>query len=374
MTIPPPIDESRVVLHDAGDLDADLTLQRGRVLLSNEGNKPLRARVRVENTTNPEHREVWDLTLDGPGTEVLVEVWRLYPPDEPFYPNPKDPGRKGPTTRLDLLVRKGSVNLTHGDKTERVDAPPGPALLIWDSYHGSNERRTIKAVPDWAADNPPSLSPDIPVRLRTRMEKARAELVKARDGIVSALRAQPDGVEATLSGLLKDTSKPAERLLVLRSFGALDDLTDLVDALGNEEKPGVPADAVATLRAWIADGPDNDYKLVDALKKGGYTAIEADNILKLLHYLTPQEAARRETYQYLILNLTNRRIALRQLASSQLYFLAESVAAGIPYSPSDPPRQREAAQQRWLRVLQAGGLPPRPRGAPDGKRKEKSPS
>ena len=80
MQLPFPLLESAATLHPAPrDLDADLTLQRGRVYLSNRKEKgPARVRLRFWKG------ESWDITLDEPGAMVGAELFSGYPPDTKF--------------------------------------------------------------------------------------------------------------------------------------------------------------------------------------------------------------------------------------------------------------------------------------------------
>jgi hypothetical protein len=74
------LQESAVVLHKPpAGFDLDLTLERGRVYLSNrKKGGPARARVRFAE-------EVWDSTLRAPGAELSLDIARkqLPPPPEP---------------------------------------------------------------------------------------------------------------------------------------------------------------------------------------------------------------------------------------------------------------------------------------------------
>jgi hypothetical protein len=357
--------ESRVLLHDNPDLAADLTLERGRVFLRNPQKKELTARVRIENPTNPELREVWDLTLEQ-DAQVLVDVVYFYPLEEPFFPNPDDPSRKGPVAIVQLLVVDGAISLRHDDRSERMEAPPRAGYITWISTQGIVQRQVLPSVPDWLRAKPP-LPADLDARVRKRLSDLRENMFAARDSLVKSLRGKQANVDVNLAGILKTSSHKEEQVLAVRCYGALDDLANLVDALGNEDKNAVRAAAADTLRSWIAYRRDNDYRLVAELKEK-YNANEAETIVKLLHYLPAQEAMRQETFDFLILNLTNQKIALRELAYWHLYRLAPELGSKIPYSASARLDQRQQAQARWYQLLQQGRLPPRQQqpGAPMG--------
>jgi hypothetical protein len=351
------LEESRVLLHDNPGLDADLTLQRGRILLDNPLKRPLRARIRFDNPTNPELPEAWDVTLEDPGTEVLVDLWHFYGRDEPFFPDPKDSRRQGPVAAGHLIVRQGAVSLRRNDQTLRMEAdPPKAALIAWNSVKGTGERMALPGVPDWASDKPGELPKGLDAKLRDSILKARGELARARDTLVTALGGGGDKVDVALASILKNSPNKAEHVLAVRAYGALDDLPDLVDALGNEVRPEVREAAVEALRGWIADARDNDYRLLDELKTR-YSRVESENILQLLHSFSAQQASQPELYDFLMLNLNNPRIALRELAAWHLYRLAPQAGGKIPYTADAPGARRRAAQEQWNQLLQRGQLP-----------------
>jgi hypothetical protein len=364
----PPVFESRVVLHDPKEpLDLDLTLQRGRIALTNTKKKPLQARIRFDNPTNPSLPEAWDVTLETPGAEILIDLWHFYSFDEPFFPDPKDGARKGPTAALQLLVVKGAISLRRDDRTQRIDAPPGPALLQWNSFKGIQPVMTLPEVPGWATAKPP-LPEGKDARERERLAKQRQELTRAREALITSLKDQGTRADGALASFLKKSPNREEHILAVRCFGALDDLADLVDALSEEDKQEVRLAAVETLRSWIADGRDNDYKLLDVLRTK-YKRVEAENMIRLLHYLPPAETQKQETFAWLIDLLDNPKVALRELGAWHLYQLARTEAATIkvPYSASAPAEVRQRAQQEWMMLLVAGKLPPRQGGPPPGK-------
>jgi hypothetical protein len=359
----PPLKESRVVLHYNPTLDADLTLQRGRIVLANLKQKDLRARVRFDNPTNPNLHETWDVTLEEPGTEVLIDLWHFFPLGEPFYENPTPQvarSRVGPTAVLHLIVRAGSISLHRDDRTVGMSAPPGPALMTWNSLKGSSDRFPLPTVPDWATAKP-TLPKEIDPKVRPRLVKARDEMLRARDSMLIRLKGLKDEdkerVDVALARFMESTNAD-EHVLVAYCYGALDDLPHLIDALADEDRTEVRLAAVDVLRSWITDARDNDYKLLAEVRTK-YTKVESGNILRLLHSFSAKDYGRVETYELLINNLNNSKIALRELSAWHLYRMAPALAANIPYLASAPQEQRVQAQQAWTKLLQDGKLPPR---------------
>jgi hypothetical protein len=359
----PPVQESRVVLHYHPAMAVDLTLQRGRIVLTNPQKKPLQARVRFDNPTNPNLKETWDITLEEQGTEALLDLWHQYPLGEPFYDNPKERRRMGPEAYLHLIVRKGSVLFHRDDKTMHMAAPPGPALVTWFSLKGRpSDRTAVPKVFEWATAKP-TFPANLDAKIRTRLVKNREEMIKARNSLLVGLAGRGERADVALAGMLKSPNRE-EQILVVRCFGALDNLPELVDALADEERPDVRVAAVDVLRSWIANDRDNDYRLLAELRTK-YSKIESGNILILLHSFAIKDVRRVETYEFLIGNLSNPKLALRELAAWHLYRLAPALAANVPpFLASAPAEQRDRVRLEWDRLLKEGKLPPAPPPAP----------
>src|SRR5262249_16232812 len=116
MQLPFPLLESAAILHQAPrDLDADLTLHRGRLYLSNQKAKgPARVRLRFWKS------EAWDITLDEPGAMVGVELFSGYPPEVKFSTGEE------PVVAFVLYVAKGSTQVKVGVHTfSDLKSPPG---------------------------------------------------------------------------------------------------------------------------------------------------------------------------------------------------------------------------------------------------------
>src|SRR5262249_27101627 len=118
--------ESRVVLHSSPDFDLDLTLERGRIAVSNlrpEG--PARVRLQFKD-------QVWVLTLLDNGTEIAAELVGF--PDVGFDKN--NLKEHAPIAGLGLYVLEGQANVKAGYTTHLLREPRGPALLVWNNLRG----------------------------------------------------------------------------------------------------------------------------------------------------------------------------------------------------------------------------------------------
>jgi hypothetical protein len=349
----PPVLESLVELHHHDQLDADLTLRRGRIVLSNSRtDRPARVRIRFENPTNPSLKEIWDLTLQDKDTEVALERWGLFPPGEPFFKDPKNKKRIGPRADLALIVLRGHLTLKTDDLTAPLEAPPKRALMLWNSFSGARDPSAFPKLPEWTNSPLP-----LPQGLEEVMARARAEFRRARDSLTTTLSSKLDNIKIGLANAQKSTD-PSERTLVVRCFAAIDDLDSLLDALSEEKHHEVRQTAIGSLRYWIGCQRDNDYRLYDTLKSR-YKAAEAENIMVLLHGFSAPELGKRETYETLIDYLTNPNLAIRELS---FLYLFELVPAGrkIAYTPVADSRERERGQREWLKLLESGQIPPRP--------------
>src|ERR1700686_2185795 len=104
-----PVLESRATVHvPATPLDADVTLERGRIALRNQkaDGKDALIRLRFNNPTQPKKKdkgkdeEYFDIRLSATGAAVVVDRFCVMMADEPFYDDPDDLLRKGPTAFL----------------------------------------------------------------------------------------------------------------------------------------------------------------------------------------------------------------------------------------------------------------------------------
>jgi hypothetical protein len=343
-----PVFESLVTLHAHDQLDLDLTLHRGRILLSNtRADKPwVQVRVRFENTTDPAHKEMWDLKLEGKDAEVLLDRFAPFD-DEPFYDNPKHPGRRGPLTQVGLVVLHGSASVRIGDVTYGLTAPPGPALMGWNSRNGERSPERLDKVPEWTKPNPPAPKGS---------ENAREDMWRAATALNGNLTGS--GVEAGLRKSLA-SAEPAVRKLVVRSYAALDMVPRLVELLEDKERPDVRGAAIEALRYWTASSRDNDYRLLAALKEY-FSRIESEKIVARLHYFSGAALRQPETYGTLIDELQSKRLAIRELASWHLYQLVPAARKSIPFDAARVDSlEQVGAQWRALARSWQGGIPPR---------------
>src|SRR5262249_37757699 len=129
-------------------------------------------------------------------------------------------------------------------------------------------------------------------------------------------------VEVALAETLKD-NKVANRILAIRCLAAVDNIGQLMDIVGNDPDAVNRYFATVALRRWLGQKPAHELQLYQALqKKMGYTALQAEIIMELLHTFPVDARQNPETYEKLIANLTDKKLAIRHLSYWHLVGLA----------------------------------------------------
>jgi hypothetical protein len=332
---PYPIVETAVTLGDPAGADMDVTLDRGRVDLTNhkeKGGASVRLHVR---------KETWTLQLAEPGSSIAIELYGRWPAGVPFT---KEPGPKDvPTADMVLLVLNGQVTLKGCGCEHLLTAPPGPATIEWDSVTGQDPTpHRLEKLPAWAK------------KAGEQTEEARKK--KAIQAQMRQRLLETKSIDKVLDELINSDDPMARRLAVV-AMGAFDDLKRLGEALSKTTHQDVWDNGVLVLRHWIGRGPGQDQRLYQGLiDRANYSPIQAEAALQLLHSFGEADLARPETYQMLIDYLGHDKLAIRGLANWHLYRL---VPAGreIGYSPMASKEERDAAIAKWRKLVPKGTVP-----------------
>jgi hypothetical protein len=330
---PLPIIETAVVLHESKKDDLEMTLDRGRVTLTNtakEGAAHVRMRIRDK---------AGEITLKAPGARLGIEMFGRWPAGAPFH---KEGGSsEGPALHLIVLVFHGEVDIKTPSYHFALTAPKGPAMLTWDSVTGEDPApQYMEHLPDWA--NEEEVAPEIRKKLAYRDELVR--LIKDKS--------VPEAIETFLN-----SDDPEKRQIAVFAMGATDDLRGLGKALAESKHLDIWNYAVIAMRHWLGRGPGQDMRLYKALTgEGKYKPVDAEGVIQLLHGFSDRDLQHPETYEMLIDYLRHERLPLRGLAYWHLYRL---VPAGreLGYNPLDEKDKRQAAIAKWQKLVPAGALP-----------------
>lgn len=364
LTFNPILAESRAVIHDHTLLDADVTLQRGRIVLRNSKKDQKRAlvRVRFDNPTLGEEN-YFDMALHAGSAVVLERFSKM--DREPFYEDKNAPRREGPTAIMWVYAYGGSANIRSGQVSYLLDEAQSP-MLEWNSRSGVlAEPQDLKRMPPKPPETPPVLKDKADLQARDKVVKAHAELV--------ALLERKE-IEVALAEIMQTVQKAADRDLAagkpispdiylrwqyaIRCYAAIDD----VDFLFREFAAGptpfmIRGLYLEALQHWIALGRDNDYRLLKAVEGNYRSKTTSLNIMHLFHLVSARDAAKPDTYEHLIEGLNNDLLPIRALSHSHLCGL-EPKGLKIPYDPAAPPEIRMRAVREWLALIPPGRLPP----------------
>jgi hypothetical protein len=332
-----PITEAAIVLNDSPMLNADITLDRGVIGirgLADKGETVVRVR-------GPE-RQVWELTLKDPDTKVLVARFGRHEPGTKLF---KTSGKKvfldEPLMHMGVLAVKGRVVVNTGSASYALNAPPGPALITWDSHVGHVVKQMDKlpdAVSDLAADQ----------------QKAFKEVCEMTGKLAAGDLGK--GLDELLA-----TDGWRQHRVAVACMGALDDVPRLVAALENQKSADVRDHAILVLRNWIGREPGQLTKLYSYLtKEKKYTPAQGRTVVQLLRGFDDADRKEPRIYQLLIDGLeVSPLLSIRELANWHLQRLAPA-GQKIVYDAAGDQESRSKAATEWRRLIPDGQLPPPP--------------
>ena len=331
-----PVTESAIEMNDSPPASADITVERGVVALKGLGDKR-DTLVRIQGA-----KQSWELTFKEPGSQVLVARFgRHAPGTHLFQGGGKKPLVDEPLAHFGILVTKGHVAVNTGSNSYILSAPPGPALMSWDSAEGYVVKQ-LETLPE----NVEKLKP-ADVKVRKEACEIIAKLVtgdigKGLDNLVAA------------DDLLK-------RRVAVVTMGAIDDLPRLWEALENTKHRDVREQAVLTLRNWMGRQPGHITQLREYLAKAKkYTPAQARTATQLLKGFDERDRQEPLIYQLLIEVLEQAALPIRELSYWNLERLAPA-GQKIHYDAAADEPTRHAAAQEWRKLIPEGQLPPPPK-------------
>jgi hypothetical protein len=337
----------------ADGCDADFTLDRGRVYVAATKPGPAKVRARFAD-------QAWDVTLDGEGSEVLLEAVSEVA-GEPFRPDgPAAP----PLTRVTLGVTRGKATVETPTQKFALVAPPGggqgplPAGLSWDSKAGLHkDPLTLTDAPAHWAKAPARSGP---------ADRAR-EYAAAQKSLGQRLADKNKSVDLALAEL---ADEPARSSKVLAAYcqGALGNLPPLVDALEDPGLNDLRVAAAVGLQHQIAREPGTGQTVLELLQeKKAYGDRQAEDALRLLRGFAGPATTDPATYEFLTATLRAERVGLRELAAWRLGQLDPDGAARINFAAGAPEPQRERGAAEWKRRIPDGKVPPGRGNGPQGR-------
>jgi hypothetical protein len=364
LTFNPILAESRAILHANDLIDADVTLQRGRIVLRNlkKGEQDATARVRFNNPTLAVE-DHFDIVLHG-GAAVVLERFSVLDREEPFYDNPKDPDRLGPTATMWVYANGGSANIRAGQVSYALDKTQQPTLE-WRSRGGVLGPPPPKTMPAAPPAVPPPLEDKADQQARDKVVKAHAELVALLD---------KKEIDVALAETMQSVQKSADRdqaagkplspdtylrwQYAIRCYAAIDDVEFLFREFAADPTPLLIRGLdMQTLQQWLALGRENDYQMLDVVQKNYRSKTTSLNIMHLFHMISTEDAAKPGTYEHLIEGLNNDLMPIRTLCHSHLFGLVPE-GRKIFYDPAAPPQIRQRAVREWSMLIPPGKLPP----------------
>jgi hypothetical protein len=249
--------------------------------------------------------------------------------------------RGDPTTLVIFYALKGQVDV--GIRYKRFKMK-GPAIFTWNSVSDLAEPEELKlGPPDWWTN------PNIP---ETPLAKS---MKRALDALPLRLLDNTDNRKSRpLDVVLAENLKNADetgRALALRCLGALGDFSSLLSMLANEKVyPGVRLIAAGELRHLLGIDAKYDQQLLQALKQKNYSALEAQNLVFLLHGVSKEQWVDPELRLKLVEYLLDSKLAIRQLTHPLLISKVPE-GASIPYDPAGDADQWERAYEAWKRLV-----------------------
>jgi hypothetical protein len=317
-------------VHQAKDVDLDITLNRGLIVLTNtkkEGEAKVRLRL---------WGETWLLHLHDPQTRVGLELHGRLPPGIPKDLRKLEP----PVAEVMGLIGRGQAFLDLGVKGVGLREPPGPAMFHWDSLSRQLGLRRVARLSDVLTH--PLDDPE---------DKVFKEICSSTANL---------GVKGLAAWLKERAQGEAQipRLAAMTLAGAVDDLYRVQEVLATSKNAETREHAILVLRHWLGREPGQAERLFAKLTKEKHLSeVQARSVLQLLIGFDQDDRGRPETYEMLIEYLRHSKQPVRALAHWHLVRLVPE-GREIAYDPSGSEAERTRGFERWQALIPPGQLPP----------------
>ncbi len=345
--------ESAVVLHKNPHFDADLTLDRGRLYITNiKDQGPAKIRLRFGRDA----AEVWDVTLQEPGAEVVMDLTKSYTPDTNYQDG------EDPQMNFFFMLLRGTATVKIDYDTYTMNQPSG---LRWNNKTGRDRN-----------EGPQPIPADLPIWKRPPPDKSEnplaEEMIVAVKELATKMVDERKAPSLVLEEILHGSDTlPSGRRLAIYCMGSLDEVRRLVDTLADEDPNHVAERqaAIFTLQRWIGRDANHSKSLYDPKTQAGllrdgqkYRSGEAKTLFILLHDFSWAEQQNRETYELLANYMVSDKVAIAELAYWHLRGLAQGVPLP-PFNAAAPVEDRKPVAAQILKLIADNKLPPRPQGS-----------
>lgn len=341
-TSPLPVRETAVRLVGAREkgVDFHVNFERGRIEITNaKKSGPALCHIRIL----AEEEDFSEVKLNEPGASSALEILGRWPRGTHFSTKAKTPVQ--PVYELIYVQLKGTSEVTDEGVTHHMSAPPGPAMLVWNSQAGLLPVKSkLEKLPDWAL--PPDLTkPEIAAKIKSAM-KFRDEFFHGKT------------LDQVLISMV-ESREVTDRFIGVNVILATDQLGLLFKAIAETKNQDVIDNAIIGLRHWVGRMPGQDKKLHEFMMSSRqYTSKQAEIFVDLLHSFSEDELKHPETFEALIDYMESERTGIRGLAHWHLYRLVPK-GREFKYDPTDSVEKRKAAIDQWKKLIPKGKLPPR---------------
>ncbi len=356
--------QSRVRFHPpAGRMDADLTLETGRIYLT--ATKPAGAKVRVRIDS-----QIWDITLPDEKTDVLVQSSSGYVPGAAYARDGGDP----PRTEARLVVTRGTASLSLPKRFKDYELATW-SEYIWDSTAGKPDEPHPAHKEEVYADRVPFQPDEAVARSIQRVFFEASEdfadptairlLLKERLYADPSEEFKPGMTRADIAHLLFPTQWAAySQAAIANGPDASDLLKELLDLLRSESRAFARQAAVIALSSWVAQAPGNTELLYNTMVEKGWLGEDgtgkkdADVIAHLLRGHSSAAMKSPAKLDELIGLLNHEHIAVREAALGNLlayYADADTFMNRILVETdvANRERDREGADKMRLKAWEA---------------------
>lgn len=312
--------DTSVTLHQASEQFLDVTVHRGRVVISRRPEKELDIRLRCAG-------QEWQIKLIQPTSRIGVETIRSV--------DRRQRTRWIPAVRFAVLTSGGEVLVKRTHKHERI--APG-YLIPWDSSLPAEPAPPLELREPVTWILQPLRAPD---EIRSTLAAFHRRIV---DKLTS--KGQPLFPAEKETGWLRialeeaiTQGKPLERRQALFSSACIGHLRPLIEAF-DSPRIEVRMDAIVSLWYFLALREDNDRPLREALARADYSSDEIGLLLELLRGFPEADPT---VYDWLLRQMNHDRLIVRELAFLNLRFLVPPGQKLPAYDPTAAAEQRARA-------------------------------